>query len=159
MARKTGDLEDYAKANPHHDKDSLALFGEVSQPTGKGSVVMTARYSWDDFEQGVCQEKLRFLERNLTLQKENPSKLFVGKTALYRLLDLLRQAEADSSHIQLARFAYTLARMEPKQHDSGKWRCYQVLRTTLYDWYQSTADRQQLMTAIELLIYHVRDKE
>lgn len=159
MARKTGDLEDYAKANPHHDKDSLALFGEVSQPAGKGSVVMTARYSWDDFEQGVCQEKLRFLERKLTLQKENPSKLFVGKTALYRLLDLLRQAEADSSHIQLARFAYTLARMEPKQRDSGKWRCYQALRTTLYDWYQSTADRQQLMTAIELLIYHVRDKE
>ena len=33
----------------------------------------------------------------MTLQKEDPSKLFVGKTALYRLLDLLRQAEADGS--------------------------------------------------------------
>ena len=159
MARETGNLEDYAKVNPRHDKDSVALFGEVSQSTGKDSAMMTARYSWDEFEQGVCQDKLRFLERNMTLQKEDPSKLFVGKTALYRLLDLLRQAEADGSHIQLARFAYTLARMEPKQRDSGKWRCYQALRKTLYDWYQSAADRQQLMTAIELLIYHVRDKE
>lgn len=159
MARETGNLEDYAKANPRHDKDSVALFGEVSQSTGKDSAMMTARYSWDEFEQGVCQDKLRFLERNMTLQKKDPSKLFVGKTALYRLLDLLRQAEADGSHIQLARFAYTLARMEPKQRDSGKWRCYQALRKTLYDWYQSAADRQQLMTAIELLIYHVRDKE
>ena len=159
MARETGNLEDYAKANPHHDKDSVALFGEVSRPAAGDSAVMTARYSWDEFEQGVCRDKLHFLERNTTLNKEDPSKLFVGKTALYRLLDLLRQAEADGSHIQLARFAYTLARMEPKQRDSGKWRCYQALRKTLYDWYQSAADRQQLMTAIELLIYHVRDKE
>lgn len=159
MARETGKLEDYAKANPHHDKDSVALFGEVSRPAAGDSSVMTARYSWDEFEQGVCRDKLHFLERNTTLNKDDPSKLFVGKTALYRLLDLLRQAEADGSHIQLARFAYTLARMEPKQRDSGKWRCYQALRKTLYDWYQSAADRQQLMTAIELLIYHVRDKK
>lgn len=160
MARKTGDLEDYAKANTMHDKDSLALFGEVEQMQGADMDVLTARYSWDEFEQGVCRDKLGFLERNITVrQDEAGSKLFVGKTALYRLLGLLRQAEEDSDHIELARFAYTLARMQPKETEKGKWHCYQNLRPVLYDWYQSSKDRKELITAIELLIYHIRDKE
>ena len=160
MARKTGDLEDYAKANTTHDKDSLALFGEVEAVQGADTVSLTARYSWDEFEQGVCRDKLGFLERNITVQQDEAgSKLFVGKTALYRLLDLLRRAGGDSSHIELARFAYTLARMQPKETETGKWRCYQALRSVLYDWYQSSKDRKELITAIELLIYHIRDKE
>lgn len=160
MARKTGDLEEYAKANTTHDKDSLALFGEVKTVQEADTAALTARYSWDEFEQGVCRDKLGFLERNITVrQDEAGSKLFVGKTALYRLLGLLRQAERDCDHIELARFAYTLARMQPKETEKGKWRCYQNLRSVLYDWYQSSKDRKELITAIELLIYHIRDKE
>ena len=160
MARKTGDLEDYAKANTIHDKDSLALFGEVETVRGTDTEPLTARYSWDEFEQNVCHDKLGFLKKNITVrQDEIGSKLFVGKTALYRLLSLLRQAENDGSHIELARFAYTLARMQPKETEKGKWRCYQNLRNALYDWYQSSKDRKALITAIELLIYRIRDKE
>lgn len=159
MARKTGDLEDYAKANTTHDKDSIALFGEVSMQEDNAAN-LTARFAWDEFEQGVCYEKLGFLEKNITLNpKEIGAKLFVGKTALYRLLNLLRQADGGNNNIELARFAYTLARMQPKESEVGKWRCYQTLRPTLYDWYQSPKDRRELITAIELLIYHVRDKE
>lgn len=160
MARKTGDLEDYAKANTAHDKDSLALFGEVESMRENDTEPLTARYSWDEFEQNVCHDKLGFLKKNITVRyDEAGSKLFVGKTALYRLLSLLRQAENDGCHIELARFAYTLARMQPKETEKGKWRCYQNLRNALYDWYQSSKDRKALITAIELLVYHIRDKE
>lgn len=160
MARKTGALEDYAKDNTMHDKDSIALFGETELIKGKDTDILTARYSWDEFEQNVCQDKLGFLEKNITTrQNDAGSKVFVGKTALYRLLELLRKAENDGNHMDLARFAYTLARMQPKETEKGKWHCYQNLRNSLYDWYQSSKDCNALITAIELLIYHIRDKE
>ena len=158
MARKTGDLEDYAKANVSHDKDSIALFGEVVERKNRDGQALTARYSWDEFEQKVCRDKLGFLEKTISLNQNSTSKLFVSKATIYRLLDLLRRADNDGYRIDLARFAYTLARLEPKKKEGTPWKCYQALRPTLYDWYQSDEDRQQLITAIELLIYHARDK-
>lgn len=158
MARKTGELEDFAKANDTHDKDSLALFGEVVERKHREGQTLTARYSWDEFEHQVCRDKLGFLEKTISLDSHSGSKLFVSKATIYRLLDLLRRADNDGYRIDLARFAYTLARLEPKKRDDAPWKCYQTLRPRLYDWYQSVSDRQQLITAIELLIYHERDK-
>lgn len=85
-------------------------------------------------------------------------KIEAGKGILYRLLSLLRQAD-EKGHINVARFAYVLARMEPQKQDTRRLPCYQQIRVQLYDWYQSDKDRQELITAIELLIYHMRDKE
>lgn len=157
MAQRTGELEDYAKDNP--GKNSVTLFGHIVEYGGQCENHRTARYTWDDFEQNVCKEKLRFLESHLSFPGENNMvKIEAGKGRLYRLLSLLRQAD-EKGHINVARFAYVLARMEPQKQDTRRLPCYQQIRVQLYDWYQSDKDRQELITAIELLIYHMRDKE
>lgn len=157
MAQRTGELEDYAKDNP--GKNSVTLFGQVVEYGRQCENHRTARYTWDDFEQKVCKEKLRFLESHLSFPGENNTvKIEAGKGVLYRLLSLLRRAD-EKGRINVARFAYVLARMEPQKQDTRRQPCYQQIRVQLYDWYQSDKDRQELITAIELLIYHMRDKE
>lgn len=157
MARATGELEDYAKAV--ETKNSLAIFGRVKDVHVDGDAEYTHRFMWDDFEKGVCGEKLRFLEDNITSPKAgDPTKVLAGKSALYRLLMLLRNA-GDGRNMNLARLAYTLARMEPPKKDVARQECYNRVRDKIYDWYQSVEDRQQLVTAIELYVYHIREKE
>ena len=152
MARRTETLQDIAKAMP--GKNSVALFGETDEAESEE----TACYSWDVFENKVCGEKIAFLERCFNLEGDASSpKLPAGKSLLYRLLTLLRSASHDA--IYLARFAYTLARMEPGAKASEpQHRCYDEARNQLYHWYQSGDDRKQLITALELVIYHLRDK-
>lgn len=156
MVQKTRELEKYAKEN--FAKNSVALFGEVVEYGPYQDNVMTARYTWDELEQGVIQDKICFLENHFTAPgKKDPRKLIAGKGLLYRLLDLMRHSEQVKGNINLARFAYVLARMEPKKNESKeKMACYQDVRRQLYNWYQSEKDRQQLITAIELLVYHTR---
>lgn len=155
MAQKTEALESYAKNLP--GKNGVALFGEVTQYKANGEKEETVRYTWDDFEKGVCGEKLPFLQKHFELQ-DNPKSplLFAGKGRLYRMLELMR--EAKDNHLNLARFAYVLARMEPKKDQRLKQETYRQVRNQLYQWYQSDVDRQQLITAIELLVYYSRDK-
>lgn len=155
MARKTEELENYAKQNP--GKNSVSLFGQVVRYKDRDTEERTARYTWDEFEQGVCREKLRFLETHFDLvENARSNRLFAGKGALYRMLGLMREAE--ENHLNLARFAYVLARMEPKQREQNKQGCYREVRNQFYQWYQNTQDRQQLITAIELLVYRNREK-
>lgn len=157
MARKTGDLEEYAKDNPQ--KNSIALFGEVVKYNACTEDQQTARYTWDEFETNVCGEKLEFLQNHFVMNGEMAqNKLSIGKGAIYRLLGLMRKSAQDAGHINLARFAYTLARMEPSHSDRIKKQCYEEVRKQLYEWYQSETDCQQLMTAIELWVYRLRDK-
>lgn len=156
MARKTEELENYAKQNP--GKNSVSLFGQVVRYKDQGTEERTARYTWDEFEQGVCREKLWFLETHFDLKEDARSnRLFAGKGALYRMLGLMRGAE--ENHLNLARFAYVLARMEPRRGENNKLGCYHEVRNQFYQWYQNTQDRQQLITAIELLVYRKRDKQ
>lgn len=160
MARQTGELEDYAKENSC--KDSIALFGkntEYDEEYGMEGVDIPC-FSWKEFVQGVCGEKLCFLGQNFSLKnEEDMSKLPLGKSSLYRILQLLRDADKEKDHINVARFAYVLARMEPKREKKMQMVCYQNVRNQLYNWYNNTNDRQQLITAIELLVYHKRDGE
>lgn len=156
MARKTEELENYAKQNP--GKNSVSLFGQVVRYKDQETEERTARYTWDEFEQGVCREKLRFLETHFDLKEDARSnRLFAGKGALYRMLGLMRGAE--ENHLNLARFAYVLARMEPRRGENNKLGCYHEVRNQFYQWYQNSQDRQQLITAIELLVYRKRDKQ
>ena len=62
----------------------------------------------------------------------------------------------DGAHINLARFAYVLARMDPGDK-SGCQECYQEVRQQLYGWYKHDEDRRQLTTAIQLVIYSLRE--
>ena len=78
-----------------------------------------------------------------------------GKGFLYRMLELLADSQKDGMNI--ARFAYTIARLEPKKN-SPYYNSYQKVRSQLYTWYKNKDDRKQLKTAIELIIYSIRDK-
>ena len=75
-----------------------------------------------------------------------------GKAFLYRLLDLLRHS---SEQINLARFAYLLARMEPTKDKTAK-QLYQVFSKNMYQWYLQPEDRKQLVTAIYIYVYLTR---
>ena len=62
------------------------------------------------------------------------------------------------NRINLARFAYVLGRLEPDRKDEPVYKKYVIVRETLYKWYKDIEDRKQLATAIELMIYKVREK-
>ena len=78
----------------------------------------------------------------------------LGKSAAYRLLDLL---EADRKSVQLARFAYVLARLDPGAGAESQ-EAYRRIRRQLYEWYKNTKDRQELSTALQFVIYSIREK-
>ena len=151
MARGTGLLESTAKDNP--GKDSIAMFGIPSAESHASYT--TASYGWEEFVQQVCGEKLTFCQRYLGYAgNEAVDRLPAGKGVLYRMLNLLNESR---DNINLARFAYMLGRMEPPK-DSPAYDSYAKVREKLYGWYQDKAARKQLMTALELIIYRIREK-
>lgn len=159
MARETGQLEDEAKDNAP-EKDSIALFGTPADTSGgETEAEKPQRYRWDEFIDKVCDEKLKFLKENFSRiagEEENPSKLSTGMSGFYKILELLREDEV----IHLARFAYTLARMDPGNKNRGAAKpAYQAVREQFYAWYKDERDRKQLRTAVELAIYGIRKKD
>lgn len=153
MARATGRLEDRAKRNP--GKDSIMLFGQTND-----DMTIPHVYSWNRFIQKVCKEKISFWQHHFQdMDGKDKRKLPIGKSGMYRLLSLLRDDKATKS-INLARFAYVLARMEPQQSaDISRIQCYNEVRTQLYTWYMQQEDRHELLTALQLEIYRLREKE
>lgn len=148
MARQTGRLEDAAKALP--GKDGIALFGIAE------AAARVEAYKWEDFIARVCGEKLSFLRAHFAFgMGPNGDLLSLGKSGLYRMMDLLQSDGA----IHLARFAYVLARMDPGSRASEqRQRAYQEVRQTLYRWYKSPKDRRELLTAVELIVYGLRER-
>lgn len=150
MARQAGRLEDAAKATP--GKDSLSLFG-ISD-----DAMRVETYPWQDFIERVCGEKLHFLQTHFCFAAEHDngtSRLSFSKAGLYRLLTLL----STEGSIQLARFAYLLARMDPGSRASeNRRKTYEEVRRTLYTWYRQVKDRRELLTATELILYGLREK-
>ena len=144
MARVTGKLEDAAKGRQIDSKtvkDGICLF-DKSQVFG-----------WEEFIDEVYGEKLELLERYLNL---NPEK---GKNFIYNLLELIRKSD---EKINIARFAYTLARIEPQADAELKVKeIYQEFRIKIYEWYKNDngKDRQQLITAIYIYVYLTRKDE
>ena len=96
-------------------------------------------YTWNEFEKNVEASKLPFLD---TIYKAKDSISF-----MYNLLRFLTNVR-ENDGINLARFAYTLARSN-LNHD-------QIHQ--LYDWSVSTKDRKELITAMEILIYSNREE-
>lgn len=156
MAQDTGDLEDLAKKTNPKKKDSVALFGTAEE----GPV--TPVFSWQSFQENVCHEKLQFLLSHFRLEgisddTDASGKIVAGKSLLYRILELLK-----AKPFNLARFAYTLARLEPmkKGTTEAEKACYREIREKLYQWGRgSEADKLALETALRLVIYRMRDKE
>ena len=137
-AAQSAALEDCAKKVP--GKNSLALFDPTEEHT----------YSWQEFRGKVLGEKLQMLQD--FFQAVNQER---GNAFLYRLLDLLRSA--GNEQINLARYAYLLARMEPRE--KSRQEIYRRFSTAMYRWAISRQDRTQLITAIYLYVYAERTAE
>ena len=137
MAKITGALEDYAKANKYEldgeeiTKNSVSLFN-------KGNV-----YSWKDFEEKVLGEKLKLLQDYFTEIDER------GKSFLYRILDLLRDDESD--RLNIARLAYLLARLEPQDKDLKEK--HSEFSKKVYRYARNEKDRRELISAIYIFVY------
>ncbi len=124
-------------------KDALSLFA-----AHHGSV-----FHWSDFIQLVLGEKLACLRAFFSTQPGRQSER--GSTLLYNLLDLLYSSD---QQINLARFAYLLAKLEPhRAAPPASHAAYRDFSKRMYQWYRSPEDRRQLITAICLHIYQTRE--
>ena len=154
MARATGALESFAKGL-RPEKDAVALFGTVLH--GRSADTIEARasvYGWNDFIEGVCGEKIAFLRENAAWDGvPDQTRVPLGKSKAYQLLDLLEVDEG----IHLARFAYVLARLATGLRVEQQ-AAYERIRKQLYAWYREKEDRRQLRTALEFMIYSIREK-
>lgn len=140
------------------DKNSIALFGMETNLKANGQLECKHIYTWTDFEMKVCKEKMNYLLARLSFDGDKFNKLSVGKSLIYRLMDLIQLADEDK--LNIARFAYVLARMQPKQDkDEQKRKVYEDFVSKMYQWINSKEDKKQLATALNLLVYYLRDKK
>lgn len=140
------------------DKNSIALFGMEINLKVNGQLECKHIYTWVDFEMKVCKEKMNYLLARLSFDGDKFNKLSVGKSLIYRLMDLIQLADEDK--LNIARFAYVLARMQPKQDkDEQKRKVYEDFVSKMYQWINNNEDKKQLATALNLLVYYLRDKK
>lgn len=140
------------------DKNSIALFGMETNLKANGKPECKHIYTWVDFEMKVCKEKMNYLLARLSFDGDKFNKLSVGKSLIYRLMDLIQLADEDK--LNIARFAYALARMQPKQDkDEQKRKIYENFVSKMYQWINNNEDKKQLATALNLLVYYLRDKK
>ena len=140
-AERAGELEDRAKEEP--GKDSVALFDPRQEHT----------YRWERFQTEVMGEKLSLLRRFFGAADQER-----GSAFLYRLLDLLRLAQEEDGRLQLARYAYLLARLEPSR-TSPAFPLYREFSGAMYQWALDKKARQALITAIYIYVYENRKGE
>ncbi len=131
-ADETAALE--AQAKQHPGKNAVTVFEPADRHT----------YSWAVFDKQVVGEKLTLLNRFFANQDER------GMAFLYRMTDLLRQAETEK--LNLARYAYLLARLQPRRN-SLSYDNYADFSRKMYAWACNPQDRGQLVTAIYLYVY------
>lgn len=156
MAEIVGLLVQMSKSKK--DKNSIALFGMETNLKANGQLECKHIYTWADFEMKVCKEKMNYLLARLSFDGDKFNKLSVGKSLIYRLMDLIQLADEDK--LNIARFAYVLARMQPKQDkDEQKRKVYEDFVSKMYQWINNNEDKKQLATALNLLVYYLRDKK
>lgn len=140
------------------DKNSIALFGMETNLKANGQLECKYIYTWADFEMKVCKKKMNYLLARLSFDGDKFNKLSVGKSLIYRLMDLIQLTDEDK--LNIARFAYVLARMQPKQDkDEQKRKVYEDFVSKMYQWINNNEDKKQLATALNLLVYYLRDKK
>ena len=131
-------MEDLAKQEP--DKDAVCLFESAHC------------YSWNTFTGRVLGEKKAALEAFFGARGQER-----GTAFLYRTLDLLRTAQdPKDGKLQLARYAYLLARLEPPR-TSPAFGAYRTFADKMYRWALNKTDRAELITAIYLHVYENRE--
>lgn len=137
MAEKTGELEDYSKKLD--GKNAVTLFDKNNS------------YHWDEFIDKVMGEKFATVSEFFSTVEDK------GKSLLYNLLELFRNRD---KKINIARMAYTLARMEPSGKVSEEEKTvYKKFKEKVYDWMFSESDTKQMITAIYIYSYLIRKEE
>lgn len=147
MAFETADLEEKAKAAP--EKNSLTLFTAETETVEGWQEDHT--YNWTEFTGAVVGEKLQVI-RNFFEHEEQER----GRAFLYKLLEFLRKSGKEK--INIARYAYLLARLEPKR-ESPHYKAYLDFSGKMYNWIFDDRDKKQVITAIYLYVYLSRKKE
>lgn len=147
IASQSGKLEDFAKKYDNNKKDALALFG-VDETSGECRHV----YHWEDFTNEVVEKVKFFLDIcKFENDKTDKDKVFFSTSMMYKFKQLLEESEKDKK-INMARFAYTLARVVPKTDNNNK----QKFRDNIYAW--AINDKKSLLTALEIIIYLNRNE-
>jgi CRISPR-associated protein Csm1 len=168
-AEETKALEDASKLNP--DKNAVTLFSPEAGNT----------YRWDVFTDKVIGQKLaaltNFFEAGTASKDRNPEQER-GNAFLYRLLTLLRESRDEPVNsqeqsedvkaekqrgkqqrkINIARYAYLLARMEPPKSQPAVRQAYLKFSRDMYRWITKPTDRDELITAIQIYIYKTRKR-
>lgn len=160
MAEITGNLESTAKDMP--EKDSIALFGFDTENEGNTSRCHHV-YTWNRFIQSVLGEKFNMLQSILAISKEGPlsdsSKMPFSRSAMYRIMGLLEEIVRDQSDtIHRARLLYTLSRMEPERPSEVQLEAYRKFVSMMYEYTKDKEATRELLTAIHVLIYGLREK-
>ena len=146
MARDTEFLVESSKDLP--GKDAFTLFDT------NGS------FKWNVFLERIYKEKFAlvygFLKRNGLVDGEHA----FGKAFLYRLLELLRSYEKpDKDRINVARLVYLLSRMEPRDKGGELYLQYRSFADGIYKWHADPEERRELIYAIYLCVYCLREQD
>jgi CRISPR-associated protein Csm1 len=141
MAGLTGALEDTAK-HYRDTKNAVALFDDNNV------------YGWEELINKVLGEKLEVIQSYISVNGEH------NKALLYNMLELIRDKN-ESSRLNIARFAYLLARLKPKKDNVSEQEManYNHFAKSIYSWIQNKEDCKQLTTAIYIFIYMTRERE
>lgn len=134
-------------------------------------------YPWHEFIYDVIGEKLQFLLNEFNFSGEfNDSveatsigrgKLPIGKGQLYKLVTFLRkringseQQQDKPQRMNVVRFIYWLARLEPKKNNEELKKAYGEVKEKLYKWVvdDDIESSRGLLTAVLLIIYGIRSK-
>ena len=88
-------------------------------------------------------------------------KFFINYLFLYKILELIRAVwKQEDGKINIARFAYQLARVEPESNASQeKKSAYNDFSISMYQWIKSRKDAKELEVAIYLYVYLIRDEK
>lgn len=142
IAEHTGELEDLSKSYNDGSKNAVTLFDE------------SGTYSWDELTDNVLGEKLRTLQDFLDDNSER------GKAVLYKMLELIRDKD-ESDRLNIARFAYLLARLRPSDSDADAEAVnkYNRFAKSAYRWIQDREECRRLVTAIHIYVYMHRESE
>lgn len=146
MARQTGELEEAAKSLP--GKNGISIFDADNT------------YNWDEFINDVLEEKYR------TIKEFFDGTDKYGKNFLYNLLELMRNTlQHPEEKINIARYAYLLARMEPKgkssdkEKDAAEKAAYAEFSKSMYKWIKDPVQCHQAITAIYIYVYTIRQQQ
>ena len=136
------------------EKDAICLFEKI------------LTYKWQEFRDVVLGEKYGiiydFFDNNADY----------GKNFLYNLLQFIRSIDDNTrknsssksdentsdNQINLARYVYILARMEPED-DAEAMARYRIFSEKMYKWIKSKKDRLEVMAAIYIYVYIKRQED